>query len=172
MIPPPLPRTLLAEIGKVTVIWAHIEQDLILHTSAMASQDTHGKPVEYLRMDFKRLREKWYAQCKRRFPPEIINKVVNPINSNLAKLSLERGYIIHGLWSVKARGKYHLYLFEQKTGLQSLRGDYSLSQLRGFVGASYKTSKDVDSFTTGRHSCFKNMKATVAKIGDVVRVRG
>ncbi len=166
MLPPPLPRTLLAEIGKVSIIWAYIEQDLILHTSAMASQDTDGKPLEYLRMDFKRLREKWYSECKKRFPAQMVNKVVNPLNSNLAKLSLERGYVVHGLWSVVGRGKYHLHLFEQKTGLESFHSDYSLQQLRGFVGASYRTSKDVDSFTTGKHSSFKNLKSTVAKIGD------
>lgn len=169
MIPPSLPRTIIAEIGKVTIIWAHIEQDLILHTSAMASQDTDGKPVEYLRMDFKRLREKWYSECRKRFPSAIMNKVVGPLNSNLAKLSLERGYVVHGLWSVIGRGKYHLRIFfEQKGQLVDLRADYSLAQLRGYVGASYRTSKQVDLFTTARHSCFKNMKGTVAKIGDTL----
>ena len=166
MIPPPLPRTLLAEVGKVTIIWAHIEQDMILHTSAMASQETDGKPIEYLRMDFKRLREKWYSECRKRFPDQIMNKVVGPLNSNLAKLSLERGYVVHGRWSVVGRGKYHLHIFEQKSGLESFGADYSLYQLRGFVGASFTACKQLDSFTTGRHSCFKNMKGTVAKIGD------
>jgi len=60
MLPPTLPGALLAELGNLCVVWAHIEQSLILHASAMAAQDTDGKPIEYLRMDFKRLREKWY----------------------------------------------------------------------------------------------------------------
>ena len=165
MIPPPLPRTLVAEIGKLVVIWAHIEQDIILHTSAMASQETGGKPLEYLRMDFKRLREKWYYECRKRFPKQILNTVVNPLNSNLAKLSLERGYVVHGLWSVVGRGKFQLHIFEQKGKLESLRSDYTLTQLRGFVGASYRTSTDIHRFTSGEHSCFKNTRSTLAKIG-------
>jgi hypothetical protein len=169
MIPPPLPRTLYAEIGKVIVIWAHIEQDIILHTSAMAAQDTDGKPLEYLRLDFKSLREKWYAECKKRFPETVMNTVVNPLCSNLAKLSRERGYVVHGLWSVVGRGKFHLHIFEQKGKLESLSSDYSLSQLRGYVGASYRTSKDVHRFTSGKHSCFKKMKSSLAKIGDTVQ---
>lgn len=168
MIPPPLPRTLVAEIGKVVVIWAHIEQDIILHTSAMASLETDGKPLEYLRMDFKRLREKWYQECRKRFPDRIINTVVNPLSSNLAKLSLERGYVVHGLWSVVGRGKYHLHIFEQKGQLESLSSDYSLTQLRGFVAAPYRTSKDVHRFTSGTHSCFKDTQSTFAKIGDAI----
>ncbi len=166
MIPPPLPRTLLAEIGKVIVIWAHIEQDMILHCSAMAAQDTNGKPIEYLRMDFKRLREKWYQLCVKRFDKKLIDKVVGPINSKLAKLSLERGYVVHGRWSVIGRGKYHLCIFEQKQTLESLRSDYSLDQLRGYVAASYRASKELDHFMSGRHALFKNMKGSIAKIGD------
>jgi hypothetical protein len=164
MIPPSLPRTLLTEIGKVSVIWAHIEQNLILHCSAMAAQETDGKPIEYLRMDFKRLREKWYSLCRERFDEGIFNKIVHPLNSKLRPLSLERGYVVHGLWSVAGRGKYHLRIFEQKTELASFGSDYSLAQLRGFVRASERTSKELDQFTTGRHSCFKNKTGTVSKI--------
>ena len=169
MIPPPLPRTLLAEIGQLVVIWAYIEQDMILHTSAMASQDTNGKTLEYLRMDFKRLREKWYSECRKRFPEAIFNKVVNPLNVNLAKLSQERGYVVHGLWSVVGRGKFHLHIYEQKGSLESLSSDYSLTQLRRFVAASHRTSVDIHKFTSGEHSCFKNMKSTIAKIGGTLK---
>jgi hypothetical protein len=164
MVPPALPRTLLAEIGKVAVIWAHIEQELILHASAMASQDTGGKPVEYLRMDLKRLREKWYSLCQHRFDDEILNKIVHPLNSKLAPLSVERAHVIHGLWNVIGRGKYHLHIFEQKTGLEIKEADYSLAQLRRFVRASQRASLELDWFTSGRNFRFQNKKRTVTKV--------
>lgn len=164
MIPPPLPRTLFIELGKLSVVWAHIEQDLILHSSAMAAQDTEGKTLEYLRMDFKRLREKWYSLCRERFDAKTFNKVVHPINTRLALLSPERGYAIHGLWSTTGRGKYHLRFFEQKAQLASYHVDFTLPQLRGLVSASYMVGKDIHNFVTGRHPCFKNRMGTVAKV--------
>ena len=164
MIPPALPRTLLAEIGRVAVIWAHIEQEMILHCSAMAAQDTGGKPIEYLRMDFKRLREKWYSLCKQRFDDEILDKLVHPLNSKLAPLSVERGYIIHGMWSVAGRGKYHLRIFEQKNDLDVKEAPYSLSQLRRFVRASDRAAFEFNRFTTGRNSRFQNKNRTVTKV--------
>lgn len=130
----------------------------------MAAQETDGLTLEYLRMDFKRLREKWYSLCRQQFDDEIFNKTVHPINSRLAMLYPERGYAIHGLWSVTGKGKYNVRYFEQKGQLASYNVDYSLYQLRGLVGASYVLSKDVHDFTTGRHRCFKNKDGAVAKI--------
>lgn len=52
-----LPRQLLEELGHPSVTWAEIEQNIILHLSAMAAQDTDGAPTHDLRSDFKRLRE-------------------------------------------------------------------------------------------------------------------
>jgi hypothetical protein len=163
-VPPPLPRTILAELGKVTVIWAHIEQELILHASAMAAYHTDGKAVEYLRMDFKRLREKWYSLCKQNFPKDIVDKVVHPLNTKLCKLVPERGYYVHGLWKQIGRGKFELFYFEQKTGLASYRGNLSLRQVQGFVGVSYRASQELNHFATGKHACFKDKSGTIAKV--------
>jgi hypothetical protein len=101
--PPPLPRTLFQEIGKIVVVWTTIEQSRILHTSAMAAMRTDGKPVDYLRMDFTRLRKKWFALCKENFDSKTFNKIVNPLNADLANQSETRGItasIIAGVISI------------------------------------------------------------------------
>jgi hypothetical protein len=163
-LPAQLPRTLYAELGKLSVIWANIEQDMILQTSAMCAQDTDGRPIEYLRMDFKRLREKWYKECRKRFDAETFNKIVHPLNTKLAALSPERGHAIHGLWNAKKRGKYELLFFEQKQQLASYRMDYSLKQLRGLVSASNLACKELYSFTTGAQPRMKNKLGPFAEL--------
>ena len=163
-MPPPLPRTLFTELGKLVVVWANIEQDLILQASAMAAEETDGIPLEYLRMDFKRLREKWFGLCRDRFHADIFNKVVQPINMKLCDLAPLRGNAVHGLWSVKGRGKYDLSFFEQKKTLVSFHADYTLLQLRTLVSMSYDLAKEIHRFRTGAHPCFKNKKRTIAKI--------
>ena len=150
-IPQSLPDTLLAELGKVTAIWANVEQDLVLHASAMAAYHTNGKPVEYLRMDFKRLREKWFSLCRNAFPAEVINRSVNTLNSNLAKLSLERGHYVHGIWSRVGRGRYRLSYWEQKASLEFIEGELTLRQIRTFVAACHRTSIQLHRFCTGEH---------------------
>jgi len=42
-------------------------------------------------MDFQRLREKRYAQASKRYDKTTFNKVIHPINSQLAKLWRLRG---------------------------------------------------------------------------------
>lgn len=116
-LPEPLPRTLFEEIGKIVVIWATIEQDLILQTSAMAAQKTDGHTTDYLRLSFKKLREKWVRLCAENFDQKTVNKIVNPLNVELDRLSVERGTIVHGMWKQTGRGTFKLTCFEQKAQL-------------------------------------------------------
>ena len=115
-------------------------------------------------MDFKRLREKWYSLCRDRFAPRIFNKIVHPLNTKLAALSLERGYAIHGLWTVVGRGRFNMTIFEQKGELVSSQAEFELRQIRSMVSASYVAAKEVFKFTSGRHACVKNITATIAEI--------
>lgn len=150
--PQELPATLLAELGYIITSWASIEQNLILQSSAMAAVHTDGKPEEYLRMDFKRLRKKWFSLCRDAFPRDVIDTTVNPLNSNLAKLSLERGYYVHGTWKRVGRGRYRLSCWEQKDSLRLLEGELELDQIRRFSAACRRTSFDVSNFASNKHS--------------------
>lgn len=149
LAPPPLPRTLFEELGKIVVIWATIEQNLVLHCSAMAAQKTGGKTSDFLRLDFKRLREKWFALCRENFDAKTVNKTVTPLNMELARLSIERGYAVHGLWSQRSRGKFILTSYEQKSRLISYQNEVSLMQLKQIRHDSYLLSKRVDAFVSG-----------------------
>lgn len=128
--PNKLPRTLLAEIGRIATTWAHIEQELILHASAMAAQDTDGEPVENLRSDFKRLREKWYALAVKNFLEPAVVKKMQAINMTLAARSKIRGYTMHGVWSVTKRGSYRVEWWEQRKSLEPWAQDFNLAELR------------------------------------------
>jgi hypothetical protein len=163
-VPPSLPRTLYAELGKLSVIWANIEQDLIMQTSAMCAQDTDGVPIAQLRTDFKRLREKWYDECRKRFDAKVFNKVVHPLNMQLCRFAPVRGNCIHGLWSVRGRGKYELGYFEQKGELQLFVKPYTIAELRRVIAASDLIAREVWDFTSGGHRCFKNRDRTLAKV--------
>lgn len=166
-LPAPLPRTIFEEIGKVVVIWATIEQDIILQTSAMAAQKTDGKPTDYLRMDFRRLREKWFSLCREYFDTTTFNKIVNPLNVELCRLSEQRGLIVHGRWTKRSRGQFQLNCFEQKSNLVHYETDVSLATLRTIRHDSYLLSKRVHRFTAGDPS-FKDGKLPVLKeIGPV-----
>jgi|TARA_R100001244_G_scaffold20643_2_gene21395 hypothetical protein len=158
--PQSLPDTLAKELGRITIAWASIEQNLILHASAMAAIHTDGKPLEYLRMDFKRLRQKWYSLCRDAFPAETMNKTINTLNSNLSKLSLERGYYFHGTWTRVSRGRYRLSCWEQKTELSLLEGELTLAQIRQFASACERTSRQVHQFCTGEHGAKDGYRAT------------
>ena len=159
----PLSPTLLTELGKVITTWARIEQNMILHASAMAAYHTNGKPIEYLRMDFKRLREKWYSLCRTNFDPLIMNKIVEPLNSKLGPLSKERGHYVHGVWAGISRERFHLSYWEQKTSLEKIEGELTLTQIRTYVAACERTDFEFQRFCTGNHR-LKNTGATSAKI--------
>lgn len=151
MFPPqPLPRTLFEEIGKTIALWAVIEQDIMLQTSALASQKTGGKPTEYLRLDFKRLRKEWLKQCRERFSEHTINTIVLPLNQEMAARSEDRGNMVHGMWQHTGRGKFRLTMFEQKDGLMHYEIDLTLKQIQQIRGATYLLCRRVHRFTTGQ----------------------
>ena len=168
-LPPPLPRTLFEEIGKIVVVWATIEQDLVLHASAMASQKTDGHTKEYLRFDFKRLRETWYKLCKEYCDKKTFNKIVHPINTDLATYSELRGNIVHTMWYHAAPGKYKTVVFEQKGQLIKYEGDVTLNELRSLTHHSYELSQRLHAFVTGkngegnRKSAFLKPRSTILR---------
>jgi hypothetical protein len=92
-----LPHSLLTELGRVVAIWANIEQDILMQTSALAAKATHGVPSEFLRLDFKRLRETWFRLCRDNFDTKTFNKSVNPINVEIARLApFRQPFMAHG----------------------------------------------------------------------------
>lgn len=96
----------------------------------MAAQDTGGDPVEKLRSDFKRLREKWYRLAVKNFPDPTAVRKIHSINTELATHSKIRGYVMHGVWSVTKRGHYSVDWWEQRTRLDPWSQDFSLAELR------------------------------------------
>lgn len=156
-----LPQTLLTELGRVVAIWANIEQDILMQTSALASKTTQGVPSEFLRLDFKRLRQTWYQLCRDNFDTKTFNKTVNPINVEIVRLAPYRHEAIHGTWSVIGRGNYHLSLWEQKTTLVRRESPYSLPQLRGLVMQSFRLAQRVREFSHARHGAIDSLNAFV-----------
>jgi hypothetical protein len=154
-----LPRTLFQEIGKIVVVWATIEQDLVLHASAMASQKTDGFTTDYLRFDFKRLREKWYSLCREYCDEKTFNKVVHPINTDLATYSELRGNVVHTMWHHAGRGKYTTVSFEQKGQLIKYEGDVTLHELRSLTHHSFELSQRIHAFVTGNNGSANTKRA-------------
>jgi hypothetical protein len=156
-----LPHSLLTELGRVVAIWANIEQDILMQTSALAAKATHGVPSEFLRLDFKRLRETWFRLCRDNFDTKTFNKSVNPINVEIARLAPFRHEAIHGTWTAIGRGKYHLSLWEQKTALQRREAPYSLPQIRGLVSESFRLAQRVRGFSHSGHGAVDSLNALV-----------
>ena len=98
----------------------------------MFSQDTDGWPKEYLRMEFRRLREKWWKEIAARYPATEVNRIFQPLNMRLAEASTTRGYMMHGKWNVDRPGVYVLEWWEQKDALRSYRMAVTLAQMRAF----------------------------------------
>jgi hypothetical protein len=158
--PSKLPASLLTELGRVVVIWAHIEQDILMQTSAMAALKTDGHPREFLRLDFKRLRETWYRFCRENFSPKIF-KEAHSINTEIVRLAPFRHHAIHGTWSVIGRGVYELSIWEQKASLDQLTARYPLSGLRGLVAQSFDLARRVRAFTSSGHGSVDRLNALV-----------
>lgn len=157
--PSKLPSSMLAELGRVVAIWAYIEQDILTQTSAMAAMKTDGYPRDFLRLDFKRLRQTWYRLCRERFSAEIFNTIVNPLNVEIVRLAPFRHEAIHGTWSALERGKYHLALWEQKTSLELRSAPYSLPQIRGLALQSFRLAQRVRTFTHSDHRAVDSFNA-------------
>jgi hypothetical protein len=133
-MPQAYPGELLRQIGRVATTSAHIEQETILHASAMAAQRTGGAPQEFLRMSFAKLRNRWFQLCRDNFPASVIAKWIDPLNQELAEAWDVRGHIVHGRWRVTGRGKYEVHWIEQKhKGLEDYKAPYALAELRAFA---------------------------------------
>jgi hypothetical protein len=144
-----LPDELLAEIGRVSTISAYIEQEIILWASALAAQDTGGDPIEKLRMDFKRLRVKWYDLAFRKNDEYVVNKFIHPLNSDLSKVWPIRGAIIHGRWSEIGENDEKLYRikwWEQIDQLKELQIDITLKEVKWFADSLLKILQQLFSF--------------------------
>lgn len=166
--PEPLPRTLFEEIGKIVALWAVIEQDIMLQTSALASFSTGGKTTDYLRLEFKRLRKEWLKVCRLRFPRVTVNKIVMPLNEEMAKRAEDRGNIVHGMWTHTGRGKFRLTMFEQKGQLVRYENDLTLNQIKQIRAATYLLSKRVHSFTTGQDGVHNGPRPILKTIAPVI----
>lgn len=149
ILPQPLPRTLFEELGKIVALWATIEQNVVLHCSAMAAQKTNGKTTDYLRFDFTRLRKIWFGLCRENFDTATFNKIVNPLNVEMVRLATQRGYAVHGIWRTVGRGKFELTCYEQKGQLVSFVSDVTIKELREIRHDSYLLSKRVSGFVSG-----------------------
>ena len=169
-LPQPLPRTLFEEIGKIIVIWATIEQDLVLQTSAMAAIKTDGKPTDYLRLDFTRLRRLWFGHCRANFSDKWFNKIVNPLNCELARLAEQRGLIVHGMWEPAGRGRFTLRYFEQKTALTQYENTVTLRTIREIRSDSFLLAKRVHEFTSGKDGDYQGSRAFLEIAAPIIPV--
>lgn len=169
MLPQPLPRTLFEEIGKIVVIWASIEQNIMMQTSAMAAMKVDGKTTDYLRLDFTRLRKIWLPLCRENFNTVTFNTVVNPLNSEMARLAEQRGLIVHGTWTHTGRGKFKLSWYEQKTHLTHFENEnVTLGTVREIRHDSFLLSKRVYDFTWGADGSHKGARAFLKTVPAVV----
>jgi hypothetical protein len=136
--------SLLIQIGRIATLSAYIEQEIILWTSALASQDTGGRPIEWLRMDFKRLREKWFGLAKKRNDMKTHDIFLLPLNDDLAKHWVIRRAMIHGKWFVIGRGRYEINWWEQKDMLRPWRMKSTLSGVRNFANSLFHMLGQID----------------------------
>jgi hypothetical protein len=141
--PRKFPASFLVEIGRVVTTWSYIEQEILIHASALASLETDGNPTEDLRSDFKRLREKWFRLCRAHMHTRTFNRIINPLNVRLAKASTIRGYMIHGRWSIIGPGRYKLEWWEQRDSLRHYSVPYTLDRLRSFSAVLMKLLADL-----------------------------
>jgi len=135
-----IPPRLLAQIGRVATTSAYIEQEIILWASAIFSTDAGGRPIEPLRMEFDRLRQKWYHRVVQQLDKKTVDEFVHPLNMTLAHVWPIRGLIIHGRWRHVSGWKYQVNCWEQKEQLEyrshifTLRSQiFTLRQVREFA---------------------------------------
>jgi hypothetical protein len=148
--PDQLPDELLVELGRFATDWAVVEQEVMLHASALASQDTDGYPTDYLRMDFKRLREKWYGLAKSKLGDEWQGRLMQ-LNDRLARRSKARGYALHGIWTVTGPETYLVHWWEQKGRLDRFTLPTNLDEVRGQTALLRELRLDLVAFVRGVH---------------------
>jgi hypothetical protein len=136
--------SLLTQIGRIATTSAIIKQEIILHTSALAAQDTDGKPSEDLTAGFARLLEsRWYPLAKKHLGKDQFNKFAHPLNSKLRQALPIRGHIIHGRWYPEARGRYRVEWWEQTDDLRDYQASYTLKQITAFADDLDKMLEDI-----------------------------
>jgi|ERR1700674_2924465 len=140
------PEKLFTQVGRIAITSAYIEQEIILWTSALAAQDTGGNPIERLRMDFKRLRKKWYRLASKKLDKKTINKFIHPLNMDLAMLWPIRGAMIHGRWQILGGHRFRVRWWMQETQLVEMQMDCTLKQVRDFASALSRCLKQIYAF--------------------------
>jgi hypothetical protein len=125
-----IPVRLLTQIGRIAVASAYLEQEIKLWASALLAQNTAGIPAIGLERDFKRLRRMWFNEARKRLTPAELDKIVNPINSDLAILWKVRGMIIHGRWKHAGGDVYVVDGWEQRERLRHWSYTYSLAEVQ------------------------------------------
>ena len=148
--PDQLPDELLVELGRFATDWAVVEQEVMLHASALASQDTDGYPTDYLRMDFKRLREKWYGLAKSKLGDEH-HPTLMKLNDRLARRSKARGYALHGIWTVTGDQTYLVHWWEQKGRLERFNLPTNLDEMKRQTALLRELRIDLVAFLSGAH---------------------
>lgn len=148
--PDQLPDELLVELGRFATDWAVVEQEVMLHASALASQDTDGFPTDHLRMEFKRLREKWYALAKAKLGTEHQSTLMK-LNDRLARRSTARGYALHGMWKVAGHQTYLVHWWEQKGRLERFTLTTNLTELKRQTALLRELRIDLVAFLSGAH---------------------
>ena len=92
-----LPDELLIEIGRFATIWTAIEQTIVVESIEWYNFKNRNNRVERLRVDFRRLREKWrkifFEAIDEEFHAEF-----NEIDKRISNASLTRAYVLHGVW--------------------------------------------------------------------------
>ena len=116
----------------MALVWAQIEQSMILTVSALTAQDHDGNPTGNLRTDFKRLRDLWWAQSKLRLPKAHVDKVLHPLNTRLAEASKLRGQFMHGTFAPLGQGRFRVRIWEQRGDLDLRERVITLREVREF----------------------------------------
>lgn len=142
-----LPKSLLAEIGQLANTWAHIQQELLMQSSALSSKSTGGYTTTPLPIAFDRLRKHWFAEMGKYVSTKNMNQHINKVSGDLGKLARVRNYAVHGLWVYGAPGKYEVVVWEQLQTLTRKTAKVTLKQLKRFnveslalYGRLYKAS--------------------------------
>lgn len=145
-----LPEPLLVELGRAASSWGALEFQVKLATSAMASHATEGWPDDHLEMSFKQLRKKWFALALVHAGAHEAD--VKAMNDSLAALSIDRGLLLHGVWSHTQGEVYRLTHWVQhkpdadkgkapESRLAIHNREVSLALLRDFVAAIEGSSR-------------------------------
>lgn len=143
-------QSFLAGVGLIAVRWAKIENELKLHTSALAAQQTGGRPIDDLEIGFKRLRKLWLQNVREHMPTKV--RTAEKIAERLAELSRERAIALHGEWAPAGkRGRYDVMVLRQNKTLDFGRTHATPALLRSAADRIADAYAELSAFTRGRH---------------------